>query len=221
MKFTAKKLVPAIILTVASTIAFSAQAALLPDHDVYSYSTSFNNRATESFSTSWNTATNVLSLSSMFNNDYGKVDNIRFTLTDGAAPDRARQYFSYNLDLVNNKVTVGDLWNGGKEIASFDNIIDIKDGKLSLKLDHSSFDKKYNVGFGNNLGVWHYVYSKGKQIDQLDLNNVGTRVDRVIVDPPAVIEPPVTGVSVSEPGTLALMGLGLLGMVGRRKLTKK
>ncbi len=188
-------------------VTFSAQAT------VYSFSSEFKNRAMETYSTSWNTDSDVLSLTSKFNNSRGKVDNIRFTLTDGAVPNRAKQYFTYNLDLVNNKVSVRDYWNGGKEIAAFENIIDIKQGEFSLNLDHTGFDKKYNVGFGDKLGIWHFVHSKGKKIDQVDQSNVRTtKVDL----------PPVSPTSVSEPSTMALMGLGLLGLIAsRRKFAKK
>ncbi len=217
MKFTARKLVPTIILTIASTIAFSAQAFNVYH---YSYSDKLKNRPIESFSTSWNTYNNVLSLFSSFNNNAGKVDKAQFTLTSGGSPNRAKQYFSYNLDLVNNKVSVRDYWNGGTEIASFDNIINIGEGGFSLRLDHTNFDKKYSVGFGDKLGIWHNVHSNGQRIDQIDKGNVRTNVDRLVVEP-YPFQPLPEPASVSEPGTLALMGLGLLGMVGRRKFAKK
>ncbi len=213
MKFTAKKLVPAIVLTVASTITFSTQAT------VYSFSKNVTGKAVETFSSSWDTQSSVLKLSSNFNNKRGKIDKYSFLLSGGGVPNRAKKYFQYNLDLVNNRVTITDYYDKTATKATFDNIIDIKDGSFSLSLDHSSLlqkdyiKKNYNVGYGENIGIWNFLYSGGRKVDQLDVHRAKTTATQSPT--------PGTGVPVSEPGTLALMGLGLLGMVGRRKLTKK
>ncbi len=207
MKFTAKKLVPAIVLTVASTITFSAQAT------IYSFSKTVTGKAIETFSTSWNTQNNVLKLSSSFNSNKGYIDRYSFVLTGGGGPRGAEEYFNYNLDLVSNRVTVTDYRDQTNILATFDNIIDIKQGSFSVSLDHTGAGNNYNIGYGEDIGIWNFLHSGGRLVDQLDVHSAKTTATQSPT--------PGTGVSVSEPGTLALMGLGLLGMVSRRKLAKK
>lgn len=213
MKFLIKeRLLSVLFLTVSLFITVSAQAT------VYQYSDSLTGRAMETYSTTWNTATEALSLSSTFNNSKGAIDRIDFLISDGGSPhlDKTEQFLYYSLNLVSNNVKVYNYFGPRTVLESHDNIIDIyKDTSNNISgfalkdFDHSALNNRIFPGFSyqgtgytNTIGIWHYLYSGNSRIESYDIHRGNT--------------------SIPEPGTLALLALGLLGgIANHRKVAKK
>ncbi len=123
---------------------------------------------------------------------------------------KTEQFLFYSLNLASNTVSVNEYF-GGNSIASFTGLMDITANSFSLDfdttmlgLDANSFAPlAYNgAGYTNEVGIWHYLYSGGKRVETLDIHYGQTVA------------------SVLEPTSMALLGIGLLGLVGRKKLIK-
>jgi|GEM_PF-2903676 len=208
------KLVSIALAVVALFVAIPAHAT------VYSYTNDSPKPVMETYATSWNTDTGVLSLSSSWNNSAGAIDRIDFLISDGGSPwltvDRTtspytytEQFLFYSLDLVSNTVEVQEYFGPGV-VGSYGGLIDVGANGFSLDfdtnilgLDSNSFGSlAYNgAGFTDTVGIWHYLYSGGTRVETLDIHYGDT-------------------VTVPEPTTMALMGIGLLGLVGRKKIIK-
>lgn len=191
-------------------VAIPAQAS------VYTYSNNSPKPVMQDYSTSWNTNTEVLSLSSSWNDSAGAIDRIDFLISDGGSPWRTvnngvktEQFLFYSLDLAANNVSVFEYF-GRKEIASFSGLMNVGANSFSLDfdttmlgLDANSFGPlAYNgAGYTDEVGIWHYLYSGGSRVETLDIHYGQT-------------------VEVPEPTSMALLGLGLLGLASRKKLIK-
>ncbi len=217
MKFSIKKrLLSALFLIVSLFITVSAQAT------VHSYSDSLTGRAMVTYSTTWNTDTEALSLSSTFNSSKGAIDRVDFLITDGGSPhlDNTEQFLYYSLDLVNNKVNIFNYFGPRTVLESHDNIINVsKDASNNISgfslnnLDHSALNaltfpgySYQGAGYTNTIGIWHYLYSDNKRVESYDIHSTDTEI-------------PVPPAEIPEPGLISLLTLGLLGMLvsGRRR----
>lgn len=201
------------VLSILFAIAFMpAQAG------IYTYSNNSPKPIMQTYSATWNSYNDVLSLSSTWNNMPGmEIDKISFLISDGGSPWRTvnngvktEQFLFYTLDLAANTVLVEEYF-GRNDIGTFSGLLDISSNGFSLDFDTNmlglhagSFGSlAYNgPGFDDTIGIWHYLYSNGQRKETLDIHYGDT-------------------VEVPEPSTMALLGLGLLGMASRRKLTKK
>jgi len=209
------KLITAIFFVAALLVAIPAHAT------VYTFSNSSPQPIIDTYSASWNTNSEVLSLSSTWNNMPGmEIDTISFLISDGGSPwltvnngVRTEQFLFYTLDLVANTLLVEEYF-GRNDIGTFSGLINMNSSNNGFTLDfdttllglnaNSFGNLAYNgAGFGNTVGIWHYLFDDGVRKEAYDIHYGAATA------------------TVPEPTTMALMGLGLLGLVsGRKKIIK-
>jgi hypothetical protein len=200
-----KNLTGTIIIATISLFSQFASAA------TYEYSRTFTGRAMESYSSSWNEDTEVLSLSGTWDSS-ANIDQVQFLLSDGGSPHLnagTEQFLFYDVDLVNNTVGVYTYF-GRTLIQSYNNILNIQDNGFSFSLGHEllnnlNFDPLIfnGAGFAEDIGIWYYLRYAGSLIDTYDVHHGET----VKTDNPS---------SVPEPTTIVLLALGLLGLTTRK-----
>jgi len=116
--------------------------AFMPAHaGIYTYSNNSPKPIMQTYSATWNSHNDVLSLSSTWNNMPGmEIDKISFLISDGGSPWRTvnngvktEQFLFYTLDLVANTVLVEEYF-GRNDIGKFSGLLDISSNGLSLGL---------------------------------------------------------------------------------------
>ncbi len=136
-----------------------------------------------SYSPSWNTDTEELSISNTRDNTRN-VDRIGFLLSGGGSPwlDTSEQFLIYSLDLVNNVVNIYTYKNQ-QFVESQNKIMSINADSFSLRLDHNDFNDLtfapstssfIGAGFFEDIGIWYYLYENCRQIDTYDVHHAQT-----------------------------------------------
>jgi len=173
------------------TVSFSYLLAI-PAHSAIStyFGSGSTNDVMNSYSVAWDDQSDILYLASSWNNPNGKViDQVEFLINDGGVPDATKdieQFLYYDLDLVSNVVQVREYY-GDAVLGTYLGLIDVTSSSFNLKFDNSvlglSEDSFSHQGrffesdlIGEQIGIWHYLYSDGSLEDTYDVHLADTDV---------------------------------------------
>lgn len=192
---------------------------------IYQYENNSPRPIMNDYSLSWDTNSQMLNLSSSWDAS-ANLDSISFLISDGYSPwtsvnndNTEEQFLWHNLDLITGEMTVSTYKGTRTVLHTFTGLsADITNGSINLSLDHSylnsltvgdlnaangsSYTRYSGMGFGDEVGVWYYMYSNGVRLETLDVHHGQTS-------------------KIPEPNVLFLFAIGMLAFAKRGLVLRK